>query len=418
MDALALTDRDGCYGAVKFATACAAAGHRPAARASTSRSSRPACCTGCLRGPTPRGQGPPRTRGRGRRRVGCRGPPQPGPRRCPGRPPPPPGHGPGAGGRPGDRPAGRRRVGPGVPAGERRPRPQHPRAARGDRGPRWPRTPWTPPACQVWSTGTGGTAPAPRPWRCCSARSPRSAGPCWPAATTWRWPCCGAGQHRLPAGSLFVELVHHRSRRDTPGSVGLAGRMLAVADAAGVPDGADQRRAPRRPRPGPGRRRARRRPPAGRPRPPPPGPDHVRRAPRRRPTTWPDGPARSPTSPPPCPAAETGRGAAATAVPPARDHRRARPTAAASTPPPTCPSARSTCPRPRCSATPPPPTCRPCWPPAAARAWTGSTAAAPSAHPSARSDPRRSRPACTTSSPSSTSSASPGTSSPSPRCAT
>lgn len=40
---------------------------------------------------------------------------------------------------------------------------------------------------------------------------------------------------RLPAGSLFVELVHHRSRRDTPGSVGLAGRMLAVADAAGVP---------------------------------------------------------------------------------------------------------------------------------------------------------------------------------------
>ncbi|MGJ7441377.1 DNA polymerase III subunit alpha [Aquipuribacter sp. MA13-6] len=40
---------------------------------------------------------------------------------------------------------------------------------------------------------------------------------------------------RLPAGSLYVELVHHRSRRDTVGSVGLAGRMLAVADAAGVP---------------------------------------------------------------------------------------------------------------------------------------------------------------------------------------
>jgi error-prone DNA polymerase len=39
----------------------------------------------------------------------------------------------------------------------------------------------------------------------------------------------------LPPGSLHVELVHHRSRRDTPGSVGLAGRMLAVADAAGVP---------------------------------------------------------------------------------------------------------------------------------------------------------------------------------------
>ncbi len=41
--------------------------------------------------------------------------------------------------------------------------------------------------------------------------------------------------HRLPPGSLHVELVHHRSRRDTPGSVGLAGRMLAVAHAAGVP---------------------------------------------------------------------------------------------------------------------------------------------------------------------------------------
>jgi error-prone DNA polymerase len=42
-------------------------------------------------------------------------------------------------------------------------------------------------------------------------------------------------QQALPPGSLHVEVVHHRSRRDTPGSVGLAGRMLAVADAAGVP---------------------------------------------------------------------------------------------------------------------------------------------------------------------------------------
>ncbi|WP_336922637.1 DNA polymerase III subunit alpha [Aquipuribacter sp. SD81] len=208
MDALALTDRDGCYGAVKFATACADAGIDPLL--GTDLALEP---SGALAG-LPAWADPSAAVAARARRTPARGGAQVDPR--------------------------------------------HPRATvlalGADRraglpaGAGWARV------CRLVSAtharGERGRPVATEDLLVSHARDPRTGAP---ALAVLLGPHSEVGRavlarrddlavrllrrwaDRLPAGSLFVEVVHHRGPRDTPGSVGLAARMLAVADAAGVP---------------------------------------------------------------------------------------------------------------------------------------------------------------------------------------
>ena len=223
MDTLALTDRDGTYGAVKFAKACLRRRHPPGARG------RPGPPAGAAGGATA-GARRPRSPVRG----GAFREPTRLPRvtllATPGR-----------GGRlGGDLPAGL-----GDPPGRRA----------GPAGGR-PR-PCSPPYLQAGDVvvllgprlrGRGGGHPAPR-------RPGRAA-----LAPLARRSC--------PPENLLVELVSHRLPGAPagdwgPGTSPHAARMLGIARAGRAGRGAHQRRALRRPPRRPDRRRARRRPSAG-----------------------------------------------------------------------------------------------------------------------------------------------------------
>ena len=234
MDALALTDRDGCYGAVKFATACAAVGIDPVLGVDLALEPS-GLLTGLPAWADPSAVGAGAAVGSGRGPTG-RGPA----RRSPAR-------------------------------GGAQVDPRHPRvtvlALAADAATGLPAAAGWAQVCRLVSAtharGTRGRPVATEELVAAHAvdtsgvsgvvHQDGSRGTGAPAIAVLLGPHSEVGravlarrddlavallrrwQQALPAGSLHVELVHHRSRRDTPGSVGLAGRMLAVADAAGVP---------------------------------------------------------------------------------------------------------------------------------------------------------------------------------------
>ena len=225
MDTLALTDRDGVYGAVKFARAARSAGIRPVlgvdlALEPTGLLSPPRMVHPSLRSRADRPGGPP---GAGRRHR---------------RPAAPAGHpaGPGQG-----------RLGGAVPAGV-----GHPPARRAREAGEHPR-----PGRRA-RPGRGRRRR--RPAGAARPRAPRSAGRSPPAGPTWPGRCWPAGRsvvepHRPGARGGLAP----RPRRPAPGRPDArAGRRGAAHR------GAHQRGALRRPLRRPDRRRARRVPPAGR----------------------------------------------------------------------------------------------------------------------------------------------------------
>ncbi|MFC5382243.1 DNA polymerase III subunit alpha [Aquipuribacter nitratireducens] len=213
MDALALTDRDGCYGAVKFAGACAEAGIDPLLGVDLAVEP-----TGALAGlpvwadPAGRVQGP--GQGAARRRTPVRGGAQVDPR--------------------------------------------HPRitvlALAADPATGLPAAAGWARVCRLVSAtharGERGRPVATEDLLVAHSRDPGTGAP---ALAVLLGPHSEVGRAvlarrddlavrllrgwaaRLPPGSLFVEVVHHRAPRDVPASLGHAARMLAVADAAGVP---------------------------------------------------------------------------------------------------------------------------------------------------------------------------------------
>ena len=209
MDALALTDRDGCYGAVKFATACAEAGIDPVLGVDLALEP-----SGLLRGLPAWADPSTAVQGRTSRRTPARGGAQVDPRhprvtvlalaadQTSGLPPA----------------AGWARVCRLVSAV----------SLRGERG--RPVATAELVAEHAVDPGTGAPAlavllgPHSEVGRAVLARRDDLA-----LALLRRWAAA------LPAGSLHVEVVHHGGARDTPGSVGHAARLLGVAAAAGVP---------------------------------------------------------------------------------------------------------------------------------------------------------------------------------------
>jgi error-prone DNA polymerase len=298
MDALALTDRDGLYGAVKFAQACSAAGIAPLLGVDLAVEP-----TGIVAGIPGWASG---ATGPWADDAGAHGGPgSPGPRGSAGRSGGGGAGGGGAGGRgAGGRGAGGRGAGPGGGAAGRGRRvpvrggaavdPRLPRVTvlalgadkaaglpvaagwarlcrlvtathlRGERGrpvstldliaahahhtgtPAAPAAPAAPADLPGKPPGTDATTPAPVP-------SPRPADRSIPALAVLLGPASELGRAvlarradlaravldrwraALPPGALAVEVVLHRGPEGTPGSLGHAARMLALAREAGVP---------------------------------------------------------------------------------------------------------------------------------------------------------------------------------------
>ena len=222
---LALTDRDGLYGAVKFALACRSAGIRPVFGVDLAVA--PALDTTLAPA-----AGAARSAQR-RAVAGRRRPPGAGPRWGERRPAAAPGHLP--------RPR-RRRLAVAVPADQRHPPARH--AGR---------------AGELAGDGRRARRPG---WSRCSARTPRSAG---------RWPPGRADLAAGPPGRLARPAFGPRPAGARGGAPPRprrparaprrCSRFAAEQRRAG---GADQRRPLRRRARRPDRRRARRRPPAGR----------------------------------------------------------------------------------------------------------------------------------------------------------
>ena len=236
MAALALTDRDGLYGAVKFAQACQAAGIAP------------------MLGRRPRG-GAELSPAAGRADPAC----APAGRRTPvrggaeRRPPPPAGHR--ARPRPGrrQRPARRRRAGGGCAGWSRPP------TCAASAGPRSATSTWSPSTRRPARDGRAGAGRAARPGlRVGRAALARAPGP----GPGRRWP---AGGRLLPPGSLAVEVVCHHGPAGDPGQPRpRRPDARARPRAPACPPCSPTPSATPTPRRRGDRRRPRRRPPAGR----------------------------------------------------------------------------------------------------------------------------------------------------------
>ena len=236
--ALALTDRDGLYGAVRFATACGRAGiapvlgvdlaveplasgavarvgPRPGCRSPASAAAHPGARR--ARSSTPGG---PRVTVLARGRVAAPPPGSAGPR-CAGWSPrptcaasgacrsPPPTCSPG-GPTPTPIPTSCDCARFSQPPGRRNRGQSHGSRRWGDRG------------------GRAGCS-------CCSAPTPTSAGRCSPGAASGPATSSRRGRRCCPRDGLAVEVVHHGGPEGTPGCRSHAARLLGLADAAGLP---------------------------------------------------------------------------------------------------------------------------------------------------------------------------------------
>ena len=254
--ALALTDRDGLYGAVRFATACGRAGIAPVLGVDLAVEPIAFGAVGGATGTTASGRvrlGQPgravRARAPGRMpaaRVRARAP------RCAGVRSSTPG-GPGSPCSPGAGAAAPPRASAGRRCAGWSPRPtcaasgacRSPAPTCSPPGP----TPPTATSCDLGTVLAARRPPKPQArshgverrsasragCSCCSAPTPTSAGRCSPGGASGPATCSRPGRRCCPRDGLAVEVVHHGGPEGTPGCRSHAAHLLALADAAGLP---------------------------------------------------------------------------------------------------------------------------------------------------------------------------------------